>query len=108
MNMGAVVGTLLLIPAVLSFGVDRVTARKNNDGISSKAQALKIKKSTARDAAFYIICGGITLCLLSIVGVLIMGAFTKYYPYDMGFTLENFHFQSLHRGHPELYELDQR
>ncbi|MGI6007665.1 MAG: putative 2-aminoethylphosphonate ABC transporter permease subunit [Ruminococcus sp.] len=92
MNMGAVVGTLLLIPAVLSFGVDRMTARKNNEGISSKAQILKIKKSRARDGIFYVICGGITLCLLSIVAVLIMGAFTKYYPYDMGFTLENFHF----------------
>lgn len=92
MNMGAVVGTLLLIPAVLSFGVDRITARKNNDGISSKAQALKIPKSKVRDVVFYIICGGIALCLLCIIGVLFMGAFTKYYPYDMGFTLENFNF----------------
>ena len=49
MNMGAVVGTLLLIPAVLSFGVDRITTRKSNDGISSKAQPLKIKTSKARD-----------------------------------------------------------
>ena len=46
MNMGAVVGTLLLIPAVISFGVDRVTAKKNNDGISSKAKELKIKDSS--------------------------------------------------------------
>lgn len=92
MNMGAVVGTLLLIPAVLSFGVDRITARKNMDGISSKAQALKIKKNTVRDSAFYIICGGIALCLLSLVAVLFIGAFTRYYPYDMGFTLENFKF----------------
>ena len=41
MNMGAVVGTLLLIPAVLSFGVDRITTRKNNDGISSKGAAFE-------------------------------------------------------------------
>lgn len=92
MNMGAVVGTLLLIPAVLSFGVDRITARKNVDGISSKAQALKIKKSTVRDGVFYMICGGIALCLLGLVSVLFVGAFTTYYPYDMGFTLENFKF----------------
>ena len=48
MNMGAVVGTLLLIPAVISFGVDRAVSGKNNDGISSKAQALKIKKCGTR------------------------------------------------------------
>lgn len=92
MNIGAVVGTLLLIPAVLSFGVDRITAKKNGEGVSSKAQPLNIKKSPVRDGVFYGICGGITLCLLSIVGVLIMGAFTKYYPYDMGLTWKNFIF----------------
>ncbi len=92
MNMGAVVGTLLLIPAVLSFGVDRITTRKNNDGISSKAQKLKIKDSKVRDGVFYLICTAVTLCLLSIVGVLVMGAFTEYYPYRMGFTLNNFRF----------------
>lgn len=92
MNMGAVVGTLLLIPAVISFGVDRVVSGKTNDGISSKAQALKIKKCGTRDGVFYLICGGISLCLLSLVAVLFVGAFTKYYPYDLGFTLENFRF----------------
>lgn len=92
MNMGAVVGTLLLIPAVISFGVDRVTAKKNNDGISSKAKELKIKDSKGRDAVFYIICGFTAICLLSIVAVLIMGAFTQYYPYNLSFTLDNFQF----------------
>ncbi len=92
MNMGAVVGTLLLIPAVLSFGVDRLTTRKDSGTISSKASALTIKPSKVRDSVFYLICGGITLCLLIMVGVLFMGAFTKYYPYDMSFTWDNFAF----------------
>ena len=92
MNMGAVVGTLLLIPAVISFGVDRITSGKNSGTISSKASRLVIKPSAARDAVFYVICGAITLSLIIMVAVLFMGAFTKYYPYDMGFTLENFRF----------------
>ena len=92
MNMGAVVGTLLLIPAVLSFGVDRLTTRKDSGTISSKASALTIKPSKVRDSVFYLICGGITLCLLIMVAVLFMGAFTKYYPYDMSFTWDNFAF----------------
>ena len=50
MNMGAVVGTLLLIPALLSFGVDRITSRKSSDTISSKASPLKIKDSGIRTA----------------------------------------------------------
>ena len=77
---------------MISFGVDRAVSGKNNDGISSKAQALKIKKCGTRGGVFYLICGGISLCLLSLVAVLFVGAFTKYYPYDLGFTLENFRF----------------
>ena len=92
MNMGAVVGTLLLIPAIISFAVDRITSRKESGVISSKASALRIKDSTPRDVVFYVICGGVTLCLFIMVAVLFMGAFTKYYPYEMGFTLEHFNF----------------
>lgn len=92
MNMGAVVGTLLLIPAVLSFGVDRLTARRSSDSISAKASALHIKESKLRDAVFYGICGLIALCLITLVAVLFLGAFTKYYPYDLSFTLDNFSF----------------
>lgn len=92
MNMGAVVGTLLLIPAILSFAVDRITSGKTESGISAKASQLTVKKSRARDMAFYIICGTVTLCFAAMVGVLFIGAFTEYYPYDMSFTLDNFRF----------------
>ncbi|WP_187525391.1 putative 2-aminoethylphosphonate ABC transporter permease subunit [Lentihominibacter hominis] len=92
MNMGAVVGTLLLIPAIISFGIDRLTSRGADDSISSKASTLKIKKSVSRDLVFYIVCGGMSLCLFIMVGVLFMGAFTEYYPYKMGFTFEHFSF----------------
>lgn len=92
MNMGAVVGTLLLIPAIISFGIDRLTSRGADDSISSKASTLKIKKSVSRDLVFYIVCGGMSLCLFIMAGVLFMGAFTEYYPYKMGFTFEHFSF----------------
>lgn len=92
MNMGAVVGTLLLIPALLSFSADRITARKNSDTISSKASELKIKESKARDGVFYVFCISVALGMIILVAVLFMGAFTEYYPYNMGFTLKNFSF----------------
>lgn len=92
MNMGAVVGTLLLIPAVVSFAVDRLTAQRSSDSISSKASALQIKPNALRDGVFYVFCGLIALCLLILVAVLFMGAFTTYYPYDLSFTLQNFQF----------------
>ncbi|TQQ85179.1 putative 2-aminoethylphosphonate ABC transporter permease subunit [Peptacetobacter hominis] len=94
MNMGAVVGSLMLIPAILSFAVDRITDGKNGDFISSKSTEFKIKKSTKRDICFYVICGAVTLSFLIMIMVLFMGAFTEYYPYRMGFTVDNFRFNA--------------
>jgi iron(III) transport system permease protein len=92
MNMGAVVGTLLLIPAVISFAVDRLTVQKRDAGISAKAIELRIKKNKLRDSAFYVICGLVVICLFAMIGVLVMGAFSTYYPYNMSFTLDHFVF----------------
>lgn len=92
MNMGAVVGTLLLLPAIASFAVDRITARQNNGTISAKASALRIKPNRLRDGIFFLLCALVALCMLALVAVLFLGAFTTYYPYDLSFTLENFAF----------------
>lgn len=92
MNMGAVVGTLLLIPAVVSFIVGRVAGTKNSSTINAKATKLNIKKSIKRDVFFFVFCTVITLCLLFLIASLFMGAMTKYYPYDMTLTLKNFTF----------------
>lgn len=92
MNMGAVVGTLLLLPAIASFAVDRITARQNNGTISAKASALRIKPNALRDGIFFFLCALVALCMLALVAVLFLGAFTTYYPYDLSFTLENFAF----------------
>lgn len=92
MNMGAVVGTLLLIPAVISFIAGRIINNKNASTMNAKATKLKIKESKKRDAFFFTFCTVITLCFGFLVVSLIVGAFTNYYPYDLGFTLKNFIF----------------
>jgi iron(III) transport system permease protein len=92
MNMGAVVGTLLLIPAVASFVADRVVNSKNMGTLNAKATKLTVKKSFGRDAFFFGFCALITLCFLFLIASLCVGALTKYYPYDISFTLKNFLF----------------
>ncbi|MDR1439192.1 MAG: putative 2-aminoethylphosphonate ABC transporter permease subunit [Clostridiales bacterium] len=92
MNMGAVVGTLLLIPAVLSFAVGRFAGGKNSGTISAKSTRLLVKKSRWRDALFLALCSFVALSFLALVASLFMGALASYYPYDMGFTLKHFAF----------------
>ncbi|MDR2163860.1 MAG: putative 2-aminoethylphosphonate ABC transporter permease subunit [Clostridiales Family XIII bacterium] len=92
MNMGAVVGTLLLIPAVLSFIVGRLMDSRNTGTISAKSTTLTIKKSRPRDAIFFTLCAFVTLSFLTLIASLFLGALTKYYPFDLSFTLKHFAF----------------
>lgn len=91
-NMGAVVSTLLLIPAVLTFAADRILNQKNYSEISTKAIELKIKKNKLRDGLFFTVCFLIFAFFLVMIGALIMDALMKYYPYERSFTLEHFKF----------------
>ncbi|MCL1847402.1 MAG: putative 2-aminoethylphosphonate ABC transporter permease subunit [Coriobacteriia bacterium] len=98
MNMGAVVGTLLLLPAVLSFIVGRVVNSKNAGTVSAKSTKLVVGKSLKRDTFFFVFCSLITLFLLFLIACLFMGALSSYYPYDMSFTLRNFLFDNSSGG----------
>lgn len=91
-NMGAVVGTLLLIPAVMSFIIDRLVYSKNTGTINAKATKLVIKESRMRDTFFFCLCSSITFFFLFLIATLFIGAFSQSYPYDLSFTLNNFQF----------------
>jgi iron(III) transport system permease protein len=92
MNMGAVVGTLLLIPAVISFITGRFVSGKNTGTLNAKTIPLVVVKKPLRDLLFFIFCGLVVLCFISLAASLCVGALAKYYPYDMSFTLKHFAF----------------
>ena len=49
MSMGAVVGVILTIPAIIAFIVDSISQKKaSSEEMSSKAVAYEIKKNTKR------------------------------------------------------------
>jgi len=98
MNMGAVVGTLLLIPAVVSFITDRFVSGKNSSTLSAKTTRLAVKRNPLRDIVFFLFCAVIALCFALLVVSLCVGAFTAYYPYDLGFTLKHFIFNKATGG----------
>jgi iron(III) transport system permease protein len=91
-NMGAVVGTLLLIPAVISFIVERLTSSKNSGTINAKATRLEVKKNLKRDAFFFGFCSSITLFFLFLIATLFIGGLSENYPYNLSFSLKNFSF----------------
>jgi len=97
-SMGAVVGTLLLVPAVLAFVINRITRTANMGAMSAKSTKLVIKKSVVRDTCFFAFCTFVILCFLLLIAGLAVRAFTVFFPFDTSFTFSNFQFDTVTGG----------
>ena len=93
MSMGAVVGVVLTIPALISFIIDLLLQKKNaQNELSSKSVALRIKKSKGRDTFYQLFCSVIIACIFALIASVAMSAFVKRWPNNMTFTLSHFDF----------------
>jgi len=97
-NMGAVVGTLLLVPAVFAFVINRITNNANMGAVSAKSTKLVIKKNAVRDMGFFAFCSLVILGFVALIGGLAVRAFTAFFPFDTSLTLANFQFNTTTGG----------
>lgn len=97
-NMGAVVGIILLFPAILSFAVDRITNKKQNAAISAKSIPYQIKPHRPSDLAATIFCLVITLAMLLFFAVALFASLIKFWPYNLTFTLSNYDLSKISSG----------
>jgi len=98
MGMGAVVGTVLIMPALVSFVVGRLTSSRNSGAMNSRSTALTIRRGPWRDTAFFTLCALVTVFVLGLIAALAVGALSTFYPFDLTFTLSHFDFQVGHGG----------
>ncbi|MBM3557919.1 MAG: putative 2-aminoethylphosphonate ABC transporter permease subunit, partial [Alphaproteobacteria bacterium] len=97
-QMGAVVGVILLIPAVLAFAVDRLVARKQVALLSARAVPYEPKAQPGRDALFFLICAAIAAALLTIIGVAAFASHVKLWPYNLSLGFTNYDFDNMDGG----------
>jgi iron(III) transport system permease protein len=90
--MGAVVGMVLLAPALLSFLADRVVQRRQMAVLSARAVPLVPKPEPARDWMLFGYCIVVAGLLLSLLGVAVWASFIKFWPYNLSLTLNNYAF----------------
>ncbi|MEO6623822.1 MAG: putative 2-aminoethylphosphonate ABC transporter permease subunit, partial [Burkholderiaceae bacterium] len=91
-QMGAVVGFVLLIPAVVAFAADRIIQRRQVALLSARAVPLVPKPEARRDWALFAFC---TLVGGLIFGLLAMSAWASFvtrWPYNLALTLHNYQF----------------
>ncbi len=93
-EMGAVVGLILLAPAVLAFVVDRLIQSRQVALLSARAVPYEPKPLLARDVAFLAYCVVIGFILLAMLGVAVWASFIRYWPYNLSLTLANYDFQN--------------
>jgi iron(III) transport system permease protein len=90
MQMGAAVGVLLLIPAVISFVVDRISQRKQSGMLSAKSTPYKIARNRLRDALFYGLCTIVSVIILGIILVAVYGSLVKVWPYNLSISFAHY------------------
>ncbi len=87
---GAVVGVVLLLPAVIAFLMD---LKKSGSGVSNSTvtKTYQIEENKKRDIAVYIIFAVVLLLICLPILAFICLSFVKKYPIDMTFSLDNVH-----------------
>ena len=84
---GSVIGIMLLLPAVISFIID-ITNKENSNG-KYVIVPYKTSRNKRTNAISYIVCGAGILFIILVNVAFVILAFTKKYPVDLTFTLDN-------------------
>ncbi|MGO4495178.1 putative 2-aminoethylphosphonate ABC transporter permease subunit [Paenibacillus sp. 2RAB27] len=90
MQMGAAVGVLLLIPAVISFAIDRISQRKQSGWLSAKSMPYRIEANKLRDVLLFLLCSIVSAVILSIILVALYGSIVKVWPYNLQLSLSHY------------------
>ncbi|PPD14913.1 MAG: putative 2-aminoethylphosphonate ABC transporter permease subunit [Methylobacterium sp.] len=91
-EMGAVVGLILLMPAILAFAVDRQVQKRQVALLSARAVPYEPKANAKRDLALLAFCLVIGGVLIGMLGMAIWASFIRYWPYNLSLTLNNYDF----------------
>jgi iron(III) transport system permease protein len=97
-QMGAVVGLMLLIPALLSFLVERRLRHKQAAAMSVRATPYAPDAMPLRDHLLFVICALVALGILVMLGMAVFASLATYWPYQLTPSLKNYDFGNMDGG----------
>jgi iron(III) transport system permease protein len=89
-RIGAVVGLLLLLPAVVAYGIDHLVQRRAQALLTARSVPYQPRRARLRDGfllAFVIL---ISAALLLVVGMAAFGSLVKVWPYNLSLTFNHY------------------
>lgn len=95
---GAVIGLLLLLPAVLAFGLERLVQRRQHAQMASRAQPYAPRANRLRDAALLLLALLVAGWILLILATAVGASLVKLWPYNLELTLRNYDFDNMDGG----------
>lgn len=94
-SMGAVVGIMLLIPALFAFAIDRHVQRKQVALLSARAVPFHPKPHKVRDNALLVFCILMTVFLVGVLATAAFGSVATYWPYNLTPSLKHYNFDAV-------------
>lgn len=93
-SMGAVVGFVLLLPAVLAFVADRWVQHRQVALLSGRSVPLVPSQHIPRDIGLLIFCAFVAGAFLVILGMAVWASFVTRWPYNLNLTWANYQFEN--------------
>jgi iron(III) transport system permease protein len=93
-EFGAVIGVILLMPAVLSFLVDSIVRRRLVAVLSSGAIPYEPKRNRPFDLSMTLFCSLLCAFVLLIIVTAAFASIVKFWPYNLSLTLANYDFNN--------------
>ncbi|NUA26852.1 putative 2-aminoethylphosphonate ABC transporter permease subunit [Cupriavidus basilensis] len=95
---GALIGMLLLLPALLTFGVDIAMQRRQRAQMSSRAQVYVPGRDGLRDTCCTLVVMVTGAALLTMLAAAVGASLVKLWPYNLQLTLAHYDFDNMDGG----------
>ncbi|MBT5194195.1 MAG: putative 2-aminoethylphosphonate ABC transporter permease subunit [Rhodospirillaceae bacterium] len=102
-EMGAVIGMVLLVPAVAAFFADRMAQKRQVALLSARAVPYEPKPNRSFDMAMTVFCCLVGMIILTILGTACFASFAKFWPYNLSFSLVHYDFDLMDGGGWDSY-----
>ena len=89
-QIGAVVGLILLVPALVAFFIDYAMRVRQKALMSARSVAYVPRPSRVRDGAMLAFVVVLSAAMLLVIGMAVLGSFVKVWPYNLSFTLNHY------------------
>ncbi|MGF6213683.1 putative 2-aminoethylphosphonate ABC transporter permease subunit [Comamonas sp. 4034] len=87
---GAVVALLLLLPAVITYLIDRQVQKKQTSVLTARAVVLQPTRHAATDRTCAVLAWGMAALMLAMFGMAIFASLVQFWPYQLGLTLSHY------------------